>query len=121
MPILTVTESGFPLPIGQFPAKCLGLKDQDNPEAIEKYGPGYKLCFDPSGEHAGKDVYVTTSTKFSTKSKLFQFAKQMNGGSLKAGDEFDFDDQVGKMFLLNVGPKPEGEGNTIISVSPMPT
>ena len=70
---------------------------------------------------AGKDVYVVCSKLFSTKCKLFGFAKQMNGGALTAGDDFDFDQFIGKKFLLTVGPKPKGEGNPIVAVTPMPT
>jgi hypothetical protein len=114
-----VSESGFPLPVGQFHARFMGLVEQDNKEAIAKFGPGYKLTFDPVGEHTGKDVYISTSTKFSTKSKLYGFASQMSGGALSPGEEFDFADYVHKSFLLTVGPKPEGEGNTIIIVSPL--
>ena len=123
MAIFTVTESGFPLDPGSHSARFAGLKEytRDEPSKFGGSNQYFKLHFTPTAaEQAGLDVFVATSTVFSTKSKLFQFAKQMNGGSLKAGDQFDVETLIGKPFLLTVGPKSDGDGNTILGISPVP-
>lgn len=96
----TVSSSAG-VPSGTYNATFVGLEKFE--ENIEKYGEGCLLKFrvtggDLKGQVAGR----ICSRKFSTKSKLYTFAKALVGRDLITGENFDFADHVGAMGMIFV-------------------
>ena len=88
----TVGSGG--LPVGAYSAIFVGAEPYT--ENVEKYGPGVSLKFRVvGGEHNGEDATRICSAKLTPKSSLGKFAVALKGGSVIAGERFNFANYVG--------------------------
>src|SRR3712207_654458 len=106
-----------PMDIGSYEAVFTRYEEDEM-----EFGPVYKLFFKITNdeEHEGKELSRLVSQKFNPKSNLFQTVQGLLGRPIRAGEEIDLDELIGRPCVLNVGHnvKERGTFETIDGVNP---
>ena len=101
----TFSANGGPPP-GNYRAEFTGAEPF---EGNTEFGPAVRLGWRIlDGDYAEEEASRICSAKLSGKSNLSKFAVALKGGSLEAGEEFDFDAYVGSSGSIVCEPTESG-------------
>lgn len=112
------------VPSAAYYARFLGVSDKEV-TPVPGQPPETKWRFEfaiSKGEHAGKKPACLTNRKLSANTQAGQIVAGFAGRPLKAGDKIPeiIQEAVGKEWLVNVAPGPQGGKPQIRSVSQPP-
>ena len=113
---MKLTLSSGSTPAGSYLAKFIGIE----PSEANEFGTGIRWQFEiASGPLAGTKIGRTTGDKPTLKNACGKMLTGISGRST-VGETVDLTQHVGNVYLIIVGPRPEG-GTSLESVTLPPT